>query len=83
MLRDHSFIQSDFPVLPADSALQKSDFNQLHNFTQFAVLDYDKDHIKDIFDLLDSSSFLADRKTLKNHRVTSNYVVINFKSRKA
>ena len=81
--RDYRFIQSDFPVLPSDDAFNKSGFDPISSFTQFAVSDYNKDSIIDIFVRLDDSSFLSGKKALKKYGVQSNYVIITFKRKKA
>jgi len=81
--RDFPFIQSDFPILPTDEELKKSEINLINSLTQFAVFDYDKDNIIDIFVRLDNSSFLSNKKILRKHGVKSNYIIITFRDREA
>src|SRR5215216_1789489 len=81
--RDYHFLESDFPALPGDEVLKAPDFNPAAGFTQFAVFDYKKDNVNDIFLRLDDSSFLSDKKNLRKHGITSNYVMISFKGKKA
>jgi hypothetical protein len=82
LVRNFSFIQSDFPVLPSDEQLSKPDFNPATGLTQFAVFDYDNDKSKDIFINLDNSSFDVEKPILKKKGVKTNLVIITFKNGK-
>ena len=79
IVRNFTFIQSDFPVLPPDNELRKTDFKPNNNQTYFAVFD-DKDNNTDIFIRLDEQTFEVDKKTLKKKGIKTNLVLITFKN---
>ena len=76
-VRDYSFLQSDFPLLPAENepALSPGEGQPL---PLFAAGDMDGDGSKDIFMQLDESSFIANKKVLKKHGIRSRYILITF-----
>lgn len=82
IVRDFSFLESDFPVLSAAEALTKMDFNPEKHQIQFAVFEFDKDNMDAIFIRLDDSSFRAGQKTLKRKGVKTNHIVLTFKNGK-
>ena len=82
VVRDFSFIQSDFPALPTDDELKEANFKPESNHTQFAVFDYNKDNNADIFVKLDKASFEVDKKILKKKGINTNLVIISFKDGK-
>lgn len=82
LVRDFSFLQSDFPVLPPDDELSKADFKPINGLTQFAVFDYDKDIGKDIFIKLDNSSFDLEKKVLNKKGIKTTLVIITFRNGK-
>jgi hypothetical protein len=79
--RDFSFIESDFPVLPADEELKNADFKP-NDKTLFAVFDDGSDNTKDIYVKLDEQSFYAAKKELKKKGVKTKQILISFKKRK-
>ncbi len=81
LVRDFSFLQSDFPVLPSGDELSKGDFNPKNGRTQFAVFDFDKD--KGIFIKLDNSSFEIEKQVLNKKGIKTNLVIITFRNGKA
>jgi hypothetical protein len=83
LVRDFSFIQSDFPILPSGDELSKADFNPKNGWTQFAVLDFGKDKGKDIFIKLDNSTFDTEKKVLNKKGIKTSLVIITFKNGKS
>jgi hypothetical protein len=81
-IRDYSFLESDFPVLPDDQELTGKDYNPQTHQTQFVVHDFDKDGLKDIYIKLDRSSFLIHKKSLKIKSIKTNQVILTFKNGK-
>lgn len=82
LVRDFSFLQSDFPILPSEEQLNKPDFNPKNVGIQFAVFDYTKDNINDIFINLDNTSFEIGKKFLNKKGVKTNYIIVTFKKGK-
>jgi hypothetical protein len=80
IVRNYPFIESDLPILPSDKEMENSDYNPIKCFTHFAVYDFDKNNIKDIFIRLDDTTLRSSKKALKRNKLKTNYIVLTFKN---
>ena len=77
-VRDLNFIQSDNPVLPAGTEMEKANYVPEKNNTSFSVFT-NKDKSKSVFVKIDDSSFETEKSILKKKGVKTKYLVIYFK----
>lgn len=80
--KDFRYIQSDFPIfsLPDPNGLY---YDPIEALAQFTVADFDGDMKPDIFIRLDNQSFLSAKKSLKKHRIRTQYILLSFAGSKA
>lgn len=76
------FLETDFPLLDADSIILQPHFNPLYNKAYFAVYDNSSSANKAIFLRLDAAVFSTAKNILKKKGVTSNTIVLFFKNRR-
>jgi len=82
IVRDFPYLESDYPILPPNEELIKTEFSPKSNSINFAVLDISKNNSNDIFIRLDNSSFLTNKENLIEKGIKTNLVVITFRNSK-
>src|SRR5690606_38159535 len=73
--KDFRFIESDFPVLPADS-IMKSPGHRPNDQTFFTVFDNDVNKKPTIFVRLDQQTFQSNRRQLRKKGIKTDLVTI-------
>jgi len=81
--RDFPFIESDFPILPKEYELNKTDYRPTSDQTFFAVFNNNKENDLTIFVKLDKATYAVTNQALKKKGVTTSLVTVSFKKGKA
>ena len=81
-IQNFPFLETDFPLLDADSIILKPNFNPAYSKAYFAVYNNSFDKAKAIYLQLDQSVFSTEKNKLKKKGNTSNKIELCFKKGK-
>lgn len=74
------FLETDFPLLDADSIILNPNFNPVKSRAYFAVYNNSSQKAKALFLRLDEAVFSTEKNTLKKKGITTNTVTLFFKN---
>jgi hypothetical protein len=80
--QNFTFLETDFPLLDADSIILKPNFNPVFSEANFAVYDNLFSKTTAIFLRLNDAVFSTEKDTLKKKGITTNTIVLCFKKGK-
>ncbi|MGV3611365.1 MAG: hypothetical protein ACO1N0_10475 [Fluviicola sp.] len=75
-------VESDFPFLPSERELSKKGFDPIKSHEFFAVGDFNKDSLMDIFLKIEKSPYATPKDSVERKNQVVNYLSISFKGAK-